>query len=281
MTGVRETITVDTDELTREVIPALLAYGRRTLQEQCVTSATFIAIRWSKAMPFVEIATIDSDLEEVVSPAKGRKPAITMGQMVVMERANPNSKYSKITGNRWPVVFEYKPSDFSIPADYRHGGFRENAFALWLEAVVDPIVERMKRSRHSSAHFLQSGIKSIIRQGLSSPYYKYNPSFGTRRELRADDNQLNNLDSSSLGAMTIDLMGDDCLVTASNDVGEPEGGSNDVLAAKHRRALIEYGTPPLEAAIAQEVVDGNRELEIRMTVKETGLSRNEVISLYF
>jgi len=264
MSLVRETIAVDTRELEFEVIPALLAYGRRTMQEQCVTSATFIACRWSDAMPFVEIATIDSDLEEVVSPAKGRKPAITMGQMVVMERANPNSKYSKLTGNRWPVVFGYKPSDFSIPADYRHGGFRENAFALWLEAVVDPIVERMKSSRHSSTHFLQSGIKPIIRQGLESPYYKYNPQFGTRRELRAQDNPLNTLDSNQLGGMTIDLMGDDCLVTSSNDAGEPEGGSNDVLAAKHRRALIEYGTPPLEAAIAQEVSDGRAELDRRM-----------------
>src|ERR1019366_9935558 len=106
---------------------------------------------------------------------------------------------------------------------------------MFLDTIVNPIVERMKSSRHSSAHFLQSGIKPIIRQGLSSPYYKYNPSFGTRRELKADDNQLNDLDSNSLGTLTIDLMGDDCLVTASNDVGEPEGGSNDVLAAKHRR----------------------------------------------
>ena len=281
MALVRETFTADTRELEFEVIPALLAYGRRTLQEQCVTSATFIACRWQKGIPAVDIATIDSDLEEVVYPAKGNRPSLTMGQLVVLERANPDSKYSKLTGNRWPVVFARKPSDFAMPRDYRNGGFRENAFALFLDAVVNPIVDRMRSTRHSSTHFLQTGVTPIIRRGLESPFYKYNPQFGTRREQAAIPNELNTVNPDQLGGMTIDLMGDDCLVTASNDVGEPEGGSNDVLAAKHRRALIEYGTPPLEAAIAQEIVDGNRELEIRMTIKETGLSRNEVISLYF
>ena len=135
---------------------------------------------------------------------------------------------------------------------------------MFLEIIVAPILERMQSSRHSSAHFLQTGVTPIIRRGLESPYYKYNAAFGTRREQAAIPNELNTLNPDELGAMTIDLMGDDCMVTASNNVGEPEGGSNQVLADKHREALIKYGTTPLETAIAQEVSDGYAELDRRM-----------------
>lgn len=252
-------MTVDTRELEREVIPALLAYGRRTLQEQCVTSATFIACRWSDAMPFVDIAKIDSELE-TVDHVSNQHPkfnsagtmrvgplAWTVGMMIAVQRTNPNSPYSLSTGNRWPLE---KP------------GFKRGDYQNW-EYFRDAAL-RMQSARHSSAHFLQSGIKPIIRQGLASPYYKYNPQFGTRRELKAQDNPLNTLDSNQLGSMVIEITGDDCLVAASNDVGEAAGKSNDVLAAKHRRALIEYGVPPLEDAIAQEVSDGRDELDRRM-----------------
>jgi hypothetical protein len=260
MENVRQTVTVDTRELEREVIPALLAYGRRTLQEQCVTSATFIACRWQKGIPAVDIATIDSELETVDHVSRGSGKFLkskfaqslggltwTVGMMIAVQRTNPNSPFSLETGNRWPLA---------KPAGKR--GSIEN-WRYFVDAA-----ERMQSARHSSAHFLQTGVTPIIRRGLESPYYKYNPAFGTRREQAAIPNDLNTISPDQLGTMTIDLMGDDCLVTASNDIGEPEGKSNDVLAAKHRRALIEYGTPPLEEAIAQEVSDGRDELDRRM-----------------
>src|ERR1019366_3694215 len=253
-------VTVDTRELELEVIPALLAYGRRTLQEQCVTSATFIACRWQKGIPAVDIATIDSELEKVdhVSRGSGKFAKSkfaqslggltwTVGMMIAVQRTNPNSPFSIETGNRWPLA---KPAG------------KRASIENW-RYFVDA-AERMQSARHSSAHFLQTGVTPIIRRGLESPYYKYNPAFGTRREQAAIPNDLNTISPDQLGTMTIDLMGDDCLVTASNDIGEPEGKSNDVLAAKHRRALIEYGTPPLEEAIAQEVSDGRDELDRRM-----------------
>jgi len=249
---------VDTDELVREVIPALLAYGRRTLQEQCVTSATFTACRWQKGIPAVDVAEIDSDLAEVIRPARGNAPNLTMGQLVVMARSNPNSNFSKLTGNRWPVMLGATPRDFARA----YGA--QNGMQMFLDIIVQPILEKMQASRHSSTHFLQTGVTPIIREGLKSPFYRYNAAFGTRREQAAMPNQLNELDPDQLGGMTIDLLGDDCIVVGSNDVGEATGGSNPVLAAKHREALIKYGTAPLEAAIAQEVADGYAELDRRM-----------------
>ena len=245
MSAVQMTATVDTRELEREVIPALLAYGRRTLQEQCVTSAVFIACRWQKGIPFVDIATIDSELEEVVRVSKNGP--VTRGMTIAAQRTNPNSPYSLSTGNRWPLM---KPSG-------KRGSIENYEY---FQAAAD----RMQTSRHSSTHFLQTGVTPIIRQGLASPYYKYNPQFGTRREQAAIPNNLNTVNPAQLGAMVIDLAGDDCVVIASNDVGEAEGGSNDVLAQKHRRALIEYGTIPLEDAVAKEVSDGYAELDRRM-----------------
>jgi hypothetical protein len=252
MAGIQTTCTVDTRELVREVIPALLEYGRRTLQEQCVTSATFIACRWQKGISFVDIATIDSELETVHHVTKSKVSGLgglqwTVGMMIAVQRTNPNSPFSIKTGNRWPLA---KP-----------GGKRGSA-ENW--RYFSNAAERMQSARHSSTHFLQTGVTPIIRRGLESPYYKYNPAFGTRREMAAVPNELNTVNSDSLGGMVIDLAGDDCVVTASSDVGEPEGGSNSTLAAKHRRALIEYGTPPLEKAVAQEVSDGYAELARRM-----------------
>jgi hypothetical protein len=257
MAKMKMTVVADTRQLEREVIPALLAYGRRTLQEQCVTSATFIAFNWQKGIPAVEIATIDAELEEVdhITRTKSDKSLglsglpWTRGMMIAAQRTNPNSPYSLSTGNRWPLA---KP-----------GGKRGSIDNfLFFQAAA----ERMKSARHSSTHFLQTGCTPIIREGLASPYYKYNAAFGSRRAAAANPNLLNTMNPDDLGGMVIDLAGDDCVVTAANEVGEATGGSNAVLAAKHRSAAIEYALPPLEVAIAQEIEDGNAELDRRVNL---------------
>src|ERR1017187_5198347 len=74
MPDVLMTTTVDTSELQR-AIPKILAFGRRTMQEQCVTSATFIAFRAQELTPAVDVGQIDADLQITVQgyTAKGRK----------------------------------------------------------------------------------------------------------------------------------------------------------------------------------------------------------------
>ena len=265
MTGVQMTVVADTRQLETEVFPALLAYGRRTLQEQCVTSATFIAYRAQAGTPAADIATIDDELEVAVVPVlskqgkrkglpikSGRKnvnvPDVSVAMMIAIARLHPNSKYSGLTGNRWPVA---------MPDTEGTGEFMD---------FMAQVAARMVLARHSSTHFLKTGWTPAIRTGMASEFFRYNPAFGSRREAGAlpnsgsGDHKSGNVDA--LGVMTIDLTGDDCVVTASNDIGGE--GTNDVLLKKYREALIEYGLPALEAAIAQEVADGEAELKWRM-----------------
>ena len=104
MAATKMTVTVDTRELDREVIPALLAYGRRTVEEQCVTSATFIAFNWQKGIPAADIAEIDASLDEVVRVSEKTGAVWTRGMVIAQQRTNPKSPYSIATGNRWPLV---------------------------------------------------------------------------------------------------------------------------------------------------------------------------------
>ena len=281
MNAVQMTCELDSADLRRlqnEIFPELLKRGTRTLQEQCVTSATFIAFNWQKGIPAVEISTIDSELEMVdhVSNLNPRfiKQGLathgslrvgglvwTKGMMIAVMRTNPNSPYSQSTGNRWPLAYA--------------GGLK--GFDRW--QFFQQAAERMQSTRHSSTNFLQAGVTPIIREGLASPYYRYNASFGSRREARADRNPLNTVGSEELGSMVIDV--EAIVVTCSNNVGDSSGGSNDVLAAKHREALIRKGTRPLEEAIAIEVAAGEKELQIRFFMNTTGLSREMVKVVYF
>jgi hypothetical protein len=106
----------------------------------------------------VPISRIDADLDRPVTTSRGKalngKTTLTYGMAVVLARANPNSRYSKMTDNRWPVVFGAKPSDFAMPKDYRHGIPNGNPWVLFLDAIVKPMVERMRSARHSSSGFL-------------------------------------------------------------------------------------------------------------------------------
>ena len=270
--------------LTTEIFPQLLAAGRRTLEEQCVTSATFIASRTQKGMSFVAIGTIDSELGVDVfpvtaagRPSKAKNPkhfdvvaqsGVPLGVLIVMARGNPFSAYSQSTGNRWPLTL---PSGGP--------GYRQR-----LAEFVDASLQRMTMSRHSSTHFLLTGWTPAIRTGLASPLYRYNAAFGSRRDASAVGNVgLGTVkktgDVSMLGQMTIDIAGDDCVVTTSNDVGGE--GTTPELLQKYRNALIEQGSGPLEDAIAQEVADGQKELDVRMFMKTTGLNREMVNMVFF
>jgi hypothetical protein len=234
-------------------------------------------------MTFVTVGTIDRELEvEMIprigkrgKPLKGKKDVavqsgvrVPLGVLIVMARGNPFSKYSQETGDRWPLTL---PSGGP--------GYKER-----LAAFVQASLQRMTMTRHSSTHFLLTGWTPSIRDGLASPLYRYNASFGSRRDASAVGNAGTDGFKKAggvraLGQMTIDISGDDCVVTTSNDVGGE--GTNDVLMKKYREALIEHGAGPLEDAIAQEVADGEKELQIRFLMKSQGLSRELVNIVYF
>jgi hypothetical protein len=184
-----------------------------------------------------------------------------------MARMDPNSKYSRLTGNRWPLL--------GLPTGPGTAAARQQ--------FIGAALSRMTMGRHSSTHFLETGWTPAIRTGVGSEYYRYNSSFGSRRTAIAvpnagiEDKKSGDIDQ--LGTMTIDIGGDYCVVTTSNDIGGE--GTNDVLLEKYRSALIEHGKGPLEEAIGQEVADGEKELEIRFLMKTEKLSRPMVMMMYF
>ena len=262
---------VDVSALER-LIPQVVAFGRRTLREQCVTSAAIICLNAQRGTAFVTVGQIDEELQVEVRgytatgrPSKAKKPRIKrvttvagarvpLAVLIVMARTNPESAYSQLTGNRWPLNLGMLPSGPGSAAA------RQAMIAQW--------VNRMTLSRHSSTHFLQHGWAPAIRTLLTNPDYMA----GARKRGISGQNQINPqnvLDTEALGGAVIDLTGDACVVTSENAVGE---GSTAALDARHRAALIREGTPPLQAAIdveaatvaakIQEYLDRGMALEI-------------------
>lgn len=234
-------------------IPQIVAFGRRTMLEQCVTSAAFIAIEAQRNTPHATVGQIDADLQVEVrgytakgKPSRAKRPArkvvsalpgvrVPMAVLIVMARTNPNSAYSRSTGNRWPLPLAALPTG---PGTARA---RQAIIAGW--------VQRMTMARHSSTHFLQHGWGPGIRRLLGHPDY-----YGGRSRIaqlaQGRINPLNTMNHDPLGTAVVELTGDQCRVIVENDVGD-EG--NAVLAKKHRDALIAEGQQPLENAIAREV----------------------------
>lgn len=243
--------TVDVSGLQR-LIPEIIAFGRRTMREQCVTSAAIICINAQKQTPFVTIGRIDSELEVEVTPrtktgkiSKAKRPhhkevalmsgvRVPVAVLIIMARMDPTSHYSAMTGNRWPL------DKSLLPTGKGSAAARAAMILRW--------VQTMTLSRHSSTHFLQHGWAPAIRTFLSDPdYYAGARKRGLTGQTKL--NALNTMSSDDLGQAVISGAGDTLEVMAENAVG---GDGNPVLAAKHRAALIQYGTEAAREAIYNE-----------------------------
>ena len=119
--------------------------------------------------PVVRQGRIDTDMQVTVTPIlslKGKRKGLPLkdgsknievlshsrAAMIVVSRMHPNSKYSKLTGNRWPVAMP----DFH--------GRRDGGAAFW--GYVKETAERMVRARHSSTGFLKHSWAAIIQKLL-------------------------------------------------------------------------------------------------------------------
>jgi hypothetical protein len=222
-----------TASVLRQAIPEIVAFGRRTMIEQCVTSAAIIVLNAQAETPFVAVGNIDIELDVLVTgvtkagrPSKAKNPRfhkvstlpgarVPLAVLIVMARTNPDSAYSRSTGNRWPLSLA------ALPTGKGSGPARRAIIAQW--------VSRMTLSRHSSTHFLQHGWAAPARALLSNPNFKGWASRGMRKGNIAAGNIL---DPGQLGMAIIAISGDACVVMAENAVGE---GSNEVLDASRSR----------------------------------------------
>lgn len=239
----------------REAIPRIVNFGRRTLEQQVVTSAAFVCIDAQNHTPAVEISRIDSELEVTVTgyTAKGRVSkaknpferrvslqnsgkAAPLAVLIVMARTDPTSWYSSSTGNRWPLDRN------SLPKGPGSNLARQMKILEW--------IRKMTLARHSSTHFLQHGWAPAIKRLLRHPaYYAGRSKFRLTEQTRI--NPLNTLGGDDLGMAMVTTVGDASSVTAENAVGT---SANQTLGLKHREALIREGLAPLQTAIDRETI---------------------------
>lgn len=232
------------------------------MQEQCVTSAAYIIRDAQANTAYVEVARIDSELDvQVIPRTKGgkisrakrphRKEVATLpgvrvpvGVLIVMARLDPDSEYSKRTGNRWPLS--------GIPTGKGSAAARRE----WIRARL----ERMTLARHSSTHYIRHGWTPGLMQLLESPYFR-GRSGGVVRMRQ------NTVSPEKLGSGVIDLTPDQVTVTVLNKVDE---GSNEVLNASRHRALLEHALPQLQPAIDRETANINTVVTQRL---ESGMKQ--------
>lgn len=219
------------------------------MQEQCVTSAAYIIRDAQANTAFVEVATIDSELDVQVIPrtkggriSRAKRPhhkevatlpgvRVPVGVLIVMARLDATSDYSKRTGNRWPLS--------GIPTGKGSAAARRE----WIRTRIG----RMTLARHSSTHYIRHGWTPGLMRLIESPLFRGRS--GGVVKMRQ-----NTVSPEKLGDGIIDLTPDQVTVTVLNQVDE---GSNAVLNASRHRALIEHALPQLQPAADKETANIN------------------------
>lgn len=266
------TATVDSSRL-KAAIPEIVAFGRRTMKEQCVTSLAYICANAQQLTRRTELSRIDSDMQATLSPAvlengrlsrnkKRQKEVVNLpdrsvADMIVVARMHPRSKFNRDTGGRWllqkPV---FSASKFTRAYGESGASMAKEQFWNWVrERAV-----RMVKARRSSANYLKAGWKYAIRFFFDHPDFK---GRSRRSGFKAELNPLNTLDNP-MGSALVSETGNEVLAVATNDVGEAYGKSNPVLAAKHRAALIKFGLPAAQTACDMEAASIQAEVNRRL-----------------
>lgn len=209
------------------------------------TQAYRIAWKAGKATPFVPISRMDAELDARATLRDGREntAGLTVGEAIVLARANPGSRYNQLTDSRW-----------ALPAGLGAGGYGQLAKRVFFDRL-ESYAERQKSARHSSSHFLQSGWKQV-KNLLRALGYRAGTGFNAADG--GDARPENRLSTERLGAVVQGGQGSrDQWLRIENSVGM-EGTSN--LAYSRNQALHDYGGPALQRAtdeVAQELRDWN------------------------
>lgn len=245
---------IDISSIQKAIALAIPA-SSRSMELLLADAAFYTAVKAQAAMPAADMATIDASLDEVVYESN-KRPRFnehgtmrvgalqwTRGMMIAVQRTNPNSKFSRVTGNRWPLA---KPP------------FKRGDYQNW--EYFRAAAERMKSARHSSTHFLKSGWKGVFTKIKS---------LGLRRKFSnpsSEDNPLNVLGgkAEAMGVIARGGMGTSSQwISIENAVGDE--GKSDALSKEHKQAAMDYGLPALQWAVdkqAEEMRGHNLEKNI-------------------
>jgi hypothetical protein len=261
------TVTLDMSRLNRGIEESG-RYSRRTTPELVNTAAYWVAVNAKAGMPFVTAERVDTEMGTIVSPvigvsgkvlkrpkffSSGKKVSVRgsgggaarevpLAAMIVAARAKAGSKYNQLTNNRYAL----SRNPFK--------GFSRSLGAQKMAALVN----KMIASRHSSGRFLMAGWIPVV-QGLR-PYT-------AQRFLRGGASASEGSGAfygGELGRASAAKEGERCTAVIENDVGGQ--GEN---AVSMNRALLQYGSGPLQAALDGE---GTRMIEYGLRKMEAELA---------
>ena len=228
-------VTVDVSSIQNAVALAIRSTGGR-IDKLLGYTALYTAVRAIKYTPYVDLQTIDQEIDEVVAtPTRGSKKKgglaglpWTRGMMIALARTDPNSAYSIATDRRWPLLYP----------------FGHNSLERW--RFFADAAERMIKARHSSTHFLQSGWAAVAGH-LREIGFRSGPGM-------IEDSGMETISKSNnaiLGAASRGGEGTDVQwVTIENLVGDDKKYPN--LSAERNAALHDLSGPALQTALDEQ-----------------------------
>lgn len=247
------TCTIDASNLNRGLAILQNGYTKRTPAIAVNSAAYMVASFTFSKMPVTSQQTIDTDMQITTTPIiptravkKGETNITsnvqrTAAMMIVVSRFSPNSKYSKLTGNYWPLT---KPDLSSVPK-----GLRGVAFWNWVEEAA----ERMVRARHSSTGFLKicwipalRTLSPFVANSIKVAASKYRAASGLRGRTSREIPDSGWSKPARVGTTL-------AYAEIANAAGV--GGRNAILDSKHNDALWRVTPPILQRAINDETAN--------------------------
>ena len=238
----RVEVSVDTSSIQKAVMLASKK-TTRSMELLLADTAFYTAVKAQARMPYAELSDIDSSLDATATLRSGRQTSLTVGQAIVLARANPNSKYNQVTGGRWALTMPKFAGELQRKVSYL-GGYKTSRadFINWLQAAE----QRQKSARHSSTHFLQSGWKVVFKMIRALGLRPFRNPGGEV------NNPLNTLSSDKLGDIQRGGMGTSSQWFRIENLIGTAGGP---LAEEHNAAMQDYGVPALQWAVDQQAAE--------------------------
>jgi hypothetical protein len=241
--------TFQQDRLQAAVQERIKVQGRsvRTFAQIVNTALFSVALKAQKYTPKADQAKIDTSLKVTVNFVANkvgkltpkRKPGtfsygpgdrvqtVALAKLIVLARADI-SKQGRATGR----------SNYNVQTNDR---WRLSKDALRGKGTIESIMYGMTAARHSSSALLKAGWKSAM--DILRPYIAKNDIGGSRGEPLAY-----NRGQDRLGTALVAREGWKCTGMIENHVG----GGGTALDSRQRAALLEYGSVPLQRAVAEE-----------------------------
>ena len=232
--------TLDTRNL-NAALKVLSEHSKKAPAQLVNQTALFVIKKAQELTPVVSQGRIVSDMEVRITPVlskKGSRKGLPLksgkykmtvseysaASLISLARMHPGSKYSMMTGNRWPLA---KPNT-------------KGNEAFW--AYIKEAAERMVRARKSSTAFLKASWNTILYK-LQAEVNKGRS--GSRIDIEGNKSTL--LSGEVIPAKSGSTF---AVCVVQNTIGM--NNSNDVLGEKYNQAAHRVLNPVLQRAIQSE-----------------------------